>query len=632
MFDSTAVAPIKTTEYSDFIREAFINPIRSVSVVDDEYPTIDILLERQSNYLANGKQINKSDSDAIDKEELSNLIPIVELCRAPERNWMLDVYDGKPLGDDEGQVKFAQRLTHSDLLILDYHLEGEHDGPGLRALSIMKQLAGVEHFNLVVVHTKGYQSAVGNLDPVLRDIVATLQKNPDFKVISEVLVQRQIEGQLDDWNDDHEGIREKLLQSINDIDVLSILRDYGETDRKSCLTSKYVNTFRGLFQQKPEGSSLNENLLFWWVLSHKYIDICNRFPEGVEDRVKWGKSGDVNWVRTDKLFVTIVGKDVAAEELPERLVTALVEWNPHPHKLLMSKLRHEVDEKGISIAADIVAKHYIQAHWLENLLSAEVDELQTKACDVIGKHWEELASRTIGSLSDFARNMILCLKDTIGVQGAKDKFIGEDVLNDQKNVLAYANVFSCSKPVSGFHLTTGHVVEVLEGETTQYWLCMSPACDLVPNQKDYKLGSHIPVKLVRLYDARAAFESADDNLALERALEVANSNEILFLNVPVGIKAFCFTPYYGRGNPKWEQFYAANNGLFQADKKVSLKRVKSGSEDALEIRTCDAEVVTQLRSEYAFNLLQKLGVSLSRIGLDFAHYKKEDAPVVVDAG
>lgn len=639
MSDAVACETEAPLEYLDFIRQAFIDPIRSVSVVDDEYPTLDNMLARQKKYTEMEYRYSTADESQIKKEVIDNLIPIVELCRSLDHNWMLDVYDGKPLEEIAGQLRFAQRLTHSDLLILDYHLEGEHDGPGKLALGILRQLANVDHFNLVVVHTKGYQSSPGNVAPVLRDIVAALQKKPEFKQISERKA-KEVEEKIDDeWKDVDQSIREKLQESLTDLDLLYLVRDYGikDKERKSFLESEYANSFRAIYKNKPTDIDLNEHLLFWWVLSKRFEKICPQFSSDGAERVDWGRNGSINWVRTDKLFVTIIGKEVNADKLPECLVTALADWNPHPHKLLMAKLRHEVDEKGISIATDILENHYVQAHWLEKLISVEPNALPTEIWDIIEKHWEELASRTRDSLSDFANQMITCLKNGCNVQEIKDKFINPGVSSDLRNISAYANCFNCSKAITGHHLTTGHVLKILEGTTAQYWLCLSPACDLVPGQKEVKLGNYLPVKLVQLYDVRTAF--ADDSGkvpdvedAFKQALSVANSNEMLFLKIDKTIVALSFTSRFGKANPKWEQFYAENNGIFKSDKEIPLKRIMADKANALVFEPREAEVVAQLRYEYAINLLQKLGSSMTRVGLDFVQLPSISVPGESDAG
>lgn len=612
-------------DYASFIREAFIAPIRSVAVVDDEYPTLDMFLDRQLKLESKVWQESEESLETIAIDKLEKLQKVVEVCRDPNKNWMLDVYDGVPMKDSEGQQRFAQRLHQSDLLILDYHLEGDSDERGERALGILKQLGNVDHFNLVVVHTKGYRSAEGNVNSVLIDIIVSLLC-PTFKTLPARLAEKLDDG-LNEWNDADPSINVRLLESINHLDFLSMLRDCGSTDRKLMLSTNYAQSFRGIFKDKPDVIDLNEECLFWYMMTKIYESIAHQFNKDGVSHVDWGKDGDVNWVCTEKLFLTIVGKNIDAGDLPERLVQALVQWNPHPHKLLMAKLRHELDDKGIAIATEIVGNKYVQAHWLDMLVSAEQDALPTEVWSVIEKHWDELASRTKDTLSYFAQNMIACLKNVEDAQAIKARYTKPGVLADNNKILANANCFNCSKTVAGHHLTTGHILKIDQ----YYWLCLSPACDLVPGQKDSKqFGNNMPVKLVRLHDAKTACSEDNKSLsesdAIEYALKVASRNEMLFLNIGGTVKAFCFASIHGKANPKWEQYYAANKGVFQGQNKLTLTRVVVNDAGVLELKAVDAEVVLQLRYEYALNLLQKLGATMSRIGLDFAGLHSDEEP------
>ena len=63
--------------------------------------------------------------------------------------------------------------------------------------------------------------------------------------------------------------------------------------------------------------------------------------------------------------------------------------------------------------------------------------------------------------------------------------------------------------------------------------------------------------------------------------------------------------------------FAINQGIFTGyDKNISLRRIDSQQEQLVVLET-SAQVVAHLRYEYALNLLQRLAVSLSRVGLDF---------------
>ena len=68
--------------------------------------------------------------------------------------------------------------------------------------------------------------------------------------------------------------------------------------------------------------------------------------------------------------------------------------------------------------------------------------------------------------------------------------------------------------------------------------------------------------------------------------------------------------------------FAKQGGLFvEKQSAIVLTRMEENG-GGLSGFDCHAEVVCQLRYEYALNLLQRLGGSLSRIGLDFRNMPK----------
>ena len=97
-----------------------------------------------------------------------------------------------------------------------------------------------------------------------------------------------------------------------------------------------------------------------------------------------------------------------------------------------------------------------------------------------------------------------------------------------------------------------------------------------------------------------------------------NSNNYVFLrnnNQEIDIYSF-----YGKNTssatPQWSIFIADDNGILNQTKSVKISRIQSvGTE--MVFCTKDCQLIAQLRYEYALNLLQKLGINFTRVGLDF---------------
>jgi hypothetical protein len=199
------------------------------------------------------------------------------------------------------------------------------------------------------------------------------------------------------------------------------------------------------------------------------------------------------------------------------------------------------------------------------------------------------------------------------------------------------NVFVCSKPYEGYHLATGHIFRA-DGH---YWVCLTPMCDLVPGREKYSwIADAMPFIAVRL-------KTAD----VKRPSEQILSGRVAMIKVDGSIKSVMMGQASESSNPEWFTLYAADQGRFE-DGKFKLYRFAkneepkapmAGEEAAegvpaeknstaaegnalpkeakdflpLRVEVVDAEIVTQLRYEYALSMMHKLGGSLTRVGLDF---------------
>jgi hypothetical protein len=131
----------------------------------------------------------------------------------------------------------------------------------------------------------------------------------------------------------------------------------------------------------------------------------------------------------------------------------------------------------------ILGNDCLEAGWLEGLLDGNVDARFWKIKNSIKNHWDSLGDSTHMNVEKFAASVAeyLC---TMELDKLVDVF---RLINPEANkceITKHVNAFNCSKDVEGYHLTTGHVLETVNSGTKEYWLCLSPACDLVPDQKE----------------------------------------------------------------------------------------------------------------------------------------------------
>lgn len=633
---------------TDLIREAYIEPIRSVMVVDDEYPTMEKLL---SGYDEEIGEVTGS-KKVLESRDKNNLLEVINLCRDSQNNWMLDVHDGDFSGQETGAVN---NLHHSDLLILDYHLEGNgDDGRGEQALKILSSLARKEHFNLVVVHTKGYGGANGDYAAVFNDIVFELQSSKIFKGIPQNL-KSPVEEAINIWTEENENILDELVNSVSDFDYLS-LHDAFNAPIKIPHVMKELLALKQLFDSRPmddrELIDLQLRFLIWFVLCEKGANLSAKFGDEDFNGFKWCIEDGSNWVKTENLFVTVVGKDVPTSELPVKLLESLESWRPHPNRLLMAKLRHQLDEKGASVANSLITRQHVQAGWLKELLSTEELFSDQKAWGCIQNHMEELSysfkdelceylARLMHPLSEASKNHARLELEKQGIDTTSREpdtdqekeaiqkvtensinhvlgsFTPLEVLQDSFLMFKEVNAFNNSMAIEGKHLVTGHVLRSPSGN---FFLVVTPVCDLVPGRSKH---GKIEIQAQLLYPVNVALQQIDGENSLDaetiysRAKLLVNTKKLLFLPLEKEVEVLSsLYNVYGNSEPKVCSIIIDGDGVWDDERKLKVYE-SDLSRDVPRYKECEYQVVAQLRYEYALHHSKVSGEYHSRIGLDY---------------
>jgi hypothetical protein len=326
---------------------------------------------------------------------------------------------------------------------------------------------------------------------------------------------------------------------------------------------------------------------------------------------------NINWIRTDCLFVTVVNKHHKPHTLPDKLLEALNEWCPEPHRLLMSQMRFLMDDRGVIAESEILENHYIQAGWLKELLdSKDQSHIQNQVItDTVSKHWEALGDVLRKDIGMFAGKLALHLntQDTADVLAKHCKI---KINPELKNITKHINCYNSTKLVNGYHLTTGHILELDNGNPEkEYWICLSPACDLVPGQKTSGLFG-------RVKDSMPFTAVELTKIGDQKAIEEAKRNIFLFLEIDKEIYTFTFHRNGDlNANAVWEQMIAAKLGTFDPTfRELQIWRPSQHPKNkSITMKKHTVRVVAQLQYEYALNLLQRFGATMSRVGLDFSN-------------
>lgn len=603
--------------YEELICEAFIKPIRNITVIDDEYPTLAQFL----TYKLDGSDVPDKQ---VKPENLHRLQKIISLCHR-DKNWGIDVFDGKSPELGTGD-EVPPHLNHSDLVILDYHLNGEPTtDSGAQARKIIEVLKKNNHFNIILVHTKGFDD--GDIEKVFNEILCQFV---DKKTPHHFIVTEDINENIEDWLDSNDGGRKFSFFNQN-MGVQEVVKhlSFTERDAISIRSPKhFLHNFISEVESAAQLISVTPDELVKWYVGQQINKTKTKFEGKRDEGFKWGWNNKelTNYISTGRVFISVIRKRDGEPhiELIEPLKKSLIALDASPMHLLMAKMRHDIDEKGLEQANEIISKREAQAGWLYNLITRGEENIYEHDT-VIDAHWEQLARSTKHELREFSQKLIAAAiqKSPGSPKNVVQHFFSECVGNKDRT-LGHLNAFNCSQPLLSRHLTTGTIFKAED----KYWVCLSPACDLVPREREQWV--------TRIGNDYLAFKAVE----LQRVVQIstangdANSNNYIYLILDGEPTAFCISS--GKSNPIWDTFFAGNKGIFKKDGQFTLtcirqkqniladgddKNLKPDTGLELESLTLDAVAIFELRYEYALNLLHKFGFSQTRVGLGFTDSK-----------
>jgi len=393
------------------------------------------------------------------------------------------------------------------------------------------------------------------LEKIIREIAVGLTcADPGLELPPKAI--EAVEAGIEKWQDVDSTVEERLLNAVDEGVYLEYRRRSEKPDVAVLKDIEGIQELLSILNSKPEEIRLREKRLICWASKSRQDRLESRFSPKCFGRVNF-KPGPVggNWIRTDRMFVTVVGKDTDPSDLPRLVLNALSDWDPAPHRLLMSKMRAELDKKGGPVESEILSDSFLQAGWLEEFLDPDKSTGQIHVRNAVRRHWEAIGDKLEHEVADYALRLSgeVLRQNTLTVMRRFSKL---DPEANRRDILLHLNCHNCSKPVEGTHLTIGHILRLEEDDT--YKLCLSPACDLVPGQKGAagfhkRLGDWMPFTAVSLSKVPEA--------GLSEALGKATAGNHLFVKVDGDpeIKVFKCIPNLS------EPMFAANRGRFPDD-------------------------------------------------------------------
>jgi len=582
--------------FRNFIEEAFIDPIRSVVIVDDDYPTIEEVLGADPKNKGVGAAESRQKEWVKDPQQVMD---VVSEFRSKEKKYILDIHDAQNLTDDE-EVDGAAHLHQTDLLVLDYQLDPDNADDHTRSLRIARKLFASDHFNLIIVNTNK------NLDEVFESFLIGLLESDRLPALSEEAAAKV----------------EKAYEETNIPDNFADELDKGVGFRQYASVVANCKNLALVMSGKGEFAALNK-LFLDAKLDKKYwlgmaMSAVLSYQEKIAEQLSqenchvssFRDSGEVKWIRSDRGFITFSGKQ-DKKPLLDALRAALADWKPKPSRLLLAKMSADIENQGVEMQDRALADNHSSALWFKELLLSSEENRKSTIDRTVRRHIESMISEVLPGVRLFAERLVESQrqeKEADNIAVVRDHYQVDLSRAEQlKKAQLLHNALVCSDDVGGWHIQTGHIFDAA-GDT---WICVSPLCDTVPAQ--------ISKKNLSLHGSRLRFTALKLHERKRNKLpENVQSNQFLFFSSDDGVSVFSIVSSPD-AMPETEVFYADNRGIFDDGYKFTVSRSEMNQETkAFDMIGHPCEVRYQLRYEYAQNLVQRLGGAVTRIGLDFA--------------
>lgn len=584
----------ETPTYDHFIEKAYLKCLRSVLIIDDDYPTLESLLDPHASPPDDVKAEKPWTADA------ATVLKIVKGFRTQEPPLIVDIHDGRNL-DAEPELSVAEHLHQSDLLVLDFSLDKARQDDGSNAIRILRKLAGSSHFNLVMMHS--------SLPPaqVFRDVVMGLISTEASFGFEEGRNAAEIHVQ---------DIDEELYDELSDL-LLTDDAAYLEARRDPSILNRRLkwreHPFAGFTSRCDEKNidPVHRAPLLASILTAHHDRIRDSLWDGDDiGPISYSSFSDSQlWVKLNTVFIGFTQKRDNADLLSD-LKKSLAEWHPQPSRLMLKQLLVELDERGATAESLALGTRFASAKWYHDLLSATDSERDALLSETVSRHIQALLAVIEPPLLRYSKELVQLDADGDHVKVCNDHYkVNLNNSDHRSKAVSENNLLVSTLPsIRGRRLQTGHIFKMAE----DYWVCLSAACDLVPGQQKPERtaifgNDRLPFLAIRL-------QETNEKLAGKKATD----KRFIYLQEGAERKYFCINAADAPASYlDWHTLFATDSGAFDPDTKM-LKILRTTTDKGdLVLSRVDAEIVGQLRYTYAVNLAQELGRWLSRIGLDF---------------
>ncbi|MCY0148833.1 hypothetical protein OEG84_14270 [Hoeflea sp. G2-23] len=318
------------------------------------------------------------------------------------------------------------------------------------------------------------------------------------------------------------------------------------------------------------------------------------------------------------------------DDLLGEMQKALEDWQPTPSRLLSAKYRHELSSMGVEAEDKSLVKTHVFAQFYDSILEPAREGVPPPQAALSREFkLKEHVSRQSEAISFLITDEIVAFGERIieadeasGRTFASHYGIDLSDGKIKKSAVDQFNSYVSTLPMKpgSDQLDSGHIFKL----GNDWWVCATPACDLQPGQNTIAFtGSS---NELRPFTALQLLPIKPEELENDHI----NSGSCCFVHdqntgkvICLGLRSIPDEKKPATQKVTWRTFLAKDQGLISDGicKIVQLKLTDS----TVEMPEFKGTVIAKLRYEYALNYIQRVGASVSRIGLGYAAYPSGDA-------
>lgn len=580
--------------------------IRSVMMIDDDFLPYDQL----------AKLLSEPDASRISRASRSMKAANIHHF-FQKRRISCDVDNGTEHLDPE-------RVRKCDLIILDYHLENESPA---RSIELIRSLRNNPHMNLVVVYTSE------ELEKTWREICASLRGGGSYDYVLE-----------------KDDVAKKAWEAV--IETFgSVPPEWMETPTNSEISTYLLNfTFgpvQGRLRKLPEVGEHAE--IFAQAICERHIEQLNVVASQRDEQPIVGNNSGVRWLQSGNVFIALHRKSAEendAQGIWESLTTAVANWSPTYYQLIVSEVQNWLENEALPFSASALSDAASQAAWLSSILQEESSVQSTIMVEqLLERLNDEIKEKLLANVDvkGFTNQVLAKLRDETIKFNARDEFDRFSALHlkmknaksqpeVQNEMFHSLNTNLCSRAFTGDHITNGTVLH--DSESDKFYLCVSPACDAVPEQQTSNLASRLaPHRFMKVLQLGIA--------NLGAALVAATFGRNIFIRL--GDRRLALEVQHPDSHNPMIDYALVHNHIDRNREIVSdgiaVSFMDISTNEEIFAKRCTLIPIAQLRESYTARFQTVASHHAGRVGVDFVGFparepfvrvKKEEEVVLAE--